>query len=39
MAVVKGAPEPEAAQEFIDGLLEGDGLEAMERRGVPAAAG
>ena len=33
VALVKGAPEPEAAQEFIDGLLEGDGLEAMKRAG------
>ena len=32
-AVVKGAPEPEVAKEFIDGLLEGAGLEAMERAG------
>ncbi len=32
-AVVSGAPEPDAAQEFIDGLLEGDGLEALERAG------
>ena len=32
-AVVKGAQEPEAAQEFIDGLLEGAGLEAMDKAG------
>jgi len=32
-AVVSGAPEPDAAQEFIDGLLEGAGLEALERAG------
>ena len=32
-AVVKGAKEPEAAKEFIDGLLAGDGLEAMEQAG------
>ena len=33
VAVVKGAPEPRAAQAFIDGLLEDDGLKAMERAG------
>ncbi len=32
-AVVKGAKEPEAAKEFIDGLLAGDGLDAMEQAG------
>jgi molybdate transport system substrate-binding protein len=32
-AVVSGAPEPDAAQDFIDGLLEGKGLEALERAG------
>jgi molybdate transport system substrate-binding protein len=32
-AVVKGAPEPEAAQEFIDGLLEGAGQRALKRAG------
>jgi molybdate transport system substrate-binding protein len=36
-AVVRGAPEPEAAKEFIDGLLEDEGLGAMERAGfLPA---
>ena len=29
VAVVKGAPEPERAQRFIDGLLSGDGAEAL----------
>ncbi|MGI8661396.1 MAG: molybdate ABC transporter substrate-binding protein [Thermoleophilaceae bacterium] len=33
IAVVEGAEQPEAAQEFIDGLLEGRGLEAMEQAG------
>ena len=33
VAVVRGAPEAEAAREFIDGLLEGDGLQAMEKAG------
>jgi molybdate transport system substrate-binding protein len=32
-AVVRGAPEPEAAREFIDGLLDGAGLKAMKRAG------
>lgn len=35
-AVVKGAPEPEAGQAFIDGLLEGEGREAMKRAGFLA---
>ena len=38
VAVVKGATEPEAAQAFIDGLLEGAGAKAMGERGVRAAA-
>ena len=33
VAVVKGAKEPEAAQAFINGLLEGEGREAMESAG------
>ncbi len=33
VAVVRGAKEPEAAQEFIRGLLDGPGLEAMRRAG------
>ena len=33
VAVVKGAKEPEAAQEFIDGLLAGAGAEAMREAG------
>ena len=32
-AVVKGAERPEEAREFIDGLLTGDGREAMKRAG------
>ena len=32
-AVVSGAAEPEAAQEFIDGLLEGEGAQAMKDAG------
>jgi molybdate transport system substrate-binding protein len=32
-AVVRGAPEPGAAREFIDGLLDGAGLKAMKRAG------
>ncbi len=33
VAVVKGAKGPPAARAFIDGLLEGPGLEAMRRAG------
>ena len=29
----KGAPNPDGAQEFIDGLLEGDGAEALAEAG------
>jgi molybdate transport system substrate-binding protein len=33
VAVVKGAAEPEAAQEFVDGLLDGQGREALAAAG------
>lgn len=33
IAIVTDAEEPEAAQEFIDGLLDGPGLEAMRKAG------
>ena len=39
VAVVKGAKEPEAAEEFVDGLLEGEGLAAMKRAGFLAPPG
>ena len=32
-AVVRGAADPDGAQEFIDGLLEGDGAEALKEAG------
>ena len=32
-AVVVGAENPDGAQDFIDGLLDGDGAEALERAG------
>ena len=37
VAVVKGAKEPEAAQEFIDGLLSGAGAEALRKAGFEPA--
>lgn len=33
VAIVEGAEDPEAAQEFIDGLLSGAGARALERAG------
>ncbi len=33
VAVVKGAKEPEAAREFIDGLLDGVGRDALRQAG------
>jgi molybdate transport system substrate-binding protein len=33
VAVVEGAENPEGAEAFIDGLLEGDGAEALEQAG------
>ena len=32
-AVVEGAENPEGAEAFIDGLLDGDGAEALEQAG------
>jgi molybdate transport system substrate-binding protein len=32
-AVVKGAAHPDEAQEFIEGLLSGDGRQALEQAG------
>ncbi len=36
VAVVKGAKEPEAAGEFIDGLLSGNGADALRKAGFEA---
>jgi molybdate transport system substrate-binding protein len=33
VAVVKGAKHPEAAKRFIDGLLHGDGQQALQAAG------
>ena len=37
-AVVEGAENPDGAQSFIDGLLEGEGADAARRRRLRAAA-
>ena len=39
VAVVKGAKEPEAAKEFIDGLLEGQGADALRKAGFEPPSG
>ena len=39
VAVVKGAKHPEAAEAFVDGLLDGAGPQALEDAGLRAAAG